>query len=88
MILIIGAALFVVQLAFETIVSFPSKIFSLTPKTTVLMVSTSDGAERITFLAPASRCAFNSSCVLYFPVDSTTKSILWLFQSKLEMLFS
>ncbi|MNS19449.1 hypothetical protein D3C72_511690 [compost metagenome] len=88
MILIIGAALFVVQLAFETISSVPSKICSFTPRTTVFIVSTSEGAERITFFAPASRCAFNSSCVLYLPVDSITISIECDFQSMFAIFFS
>jgi hypothetical protein len=48
--LIIGAALLVVQLAFEIMVSLPSKMPSLL---CFFMLSTSDGAERITFLAPA-----------------------------------
>jgi len=54
--LTIGAALFVVQLAFEIMVSVPSKIASFTPKTMVFIVSTSDGAVRITFLAPEIIC--------------------------------
>jgi len=45
-----------VQLALEIINSDPSKIVSFTPKTTVFISGTSDGAERITFFAPAIIC--------------------------------
>ena len=77
-----------VQLALEMMVSEPSKIFSLTPKTTVLILSTSDGADRITFFAPAKMCAFISSKVLNFPVDSTTISIFKFFQFNFPISFS
>ncbi len=69
-ILSMGAALFVVQLALEIMVSVPSNVFSFTPKTTVFISSTSDGAERMTFFAPAKICWFRSSKVLCFPVHS------------------
>jgi len=75
-----------VQLALEIMVSVPSRMCSFTPKTTVLIVSTSEGADRITFLAPAMMCALISSNVLYFPVDSTTMSMFIDFQSR-EAIF-
>jgi len=56
MIFIIGAALFVVQLALETIVSVPSSMCSFTPRTTVFISETSDGADKMTFFAPAIMC--------------------------------
>ena len=71
---IIGAALFVVQLAFDITVSVPSKTCSFTPKTTVLIRSSSGGAESITFLAPAVRCFERPSLSLNAPVESITKS--------------
>ena len=55
-ILSIGAALLVVQLALEIIVSEPSRISWFTPRTTVFISSTSEGADRITFLAPDKIC--------------------------------
>ena len=87
MIFIIGAALLVVQLALEIIVSSPFNIDSFTPKTTVLIASNSDGAVRITFLAPANTCWFISSKVLYIPVDSITKSMSNDFQFKSLIYF-
>jgi hypothetical protein len=75
----------VVQLALEMMVSSPFNIDSLTPKTKVLIPSTSEGAVKITFLAPAKTCAFISSKVLYLPVDSLTKSIFNDFQFQFEI---
>jgi hypothetical protein len=45
-------ALLLVQLAFDIIVSVPSRIVSFTPKTTVLIVSTSDGGGYNFWLLP------------------------------------
>ena len=67
----IGAKQFVVQLAFETIVSSPVNVSSLTPRTTVMSGSFA-GAVIITFFAPASICCDAPSLVLKIPVDSTT----------------
>ena len=63
-----------------------SKIWSLTPKTTILIESSCGGTERMTFLAPAFKCVPNCSLFLYTPVHSTTMSIL--FQVMFLMFFS
>ncbi len=87
MILIIGAALLVVQLALDMINSEPSKMCSLTPKTTVLISGTSAGADRITRWAPAVMCWLSSWYVLNFPVASMTKSGAACFQGMSAMFF-
>jgi hypothetical protein len=65
-----GAALFVVQLALEIIVSVRLEYDRLHLLQQFLY--TSDGADKITFFAPAIMCAFKSSKVLYLPVASIT----------------
>ena len=85
---IIGAALLVVQLALEMMVSEPFKMWWFTPKTTVFMASISEGADNITIYAPAERCALNSAKVLNFPVDSITKSGETAFQFMFFISFS
>src|SRR4029453_11301809 len=65
-----GARQLVVHEAFEMIAS-PLYVLSLTPKTNI-GVSSFDGADRITFFAPASRCFCAASLVRKSPVDSIT----------------
>src|SRR5690606_21744623 len=76
MIFNMGAALFVVQDAFEIIRSVGRKMEWLTPKTTVLISSSSGGTERITFLAPFFKWFSNCSRLLNLPVHSTAISTL------------
>ena len=75
-----GAKQFVVQLAFEIIISSEVISCSFTPFTIVFIPASFAGAERITFFAPASRCLLASSFVKKNPVDSTTISIFSFFQ--------
>lgn len=71
--LLIGASPFVVQLAFERILSFSGLyVSSLTPKTIVLSGFFAGELMR-TFFAPAFRCLFASSRLANKPVDSTAK---------------
>ncbi len=67
-----GAKQFVVQDAFEIMVS-PLYDLSLTPYTNI-GVSSLEGADIITFLAPAAKCFSQVSLVKNKPVDSTTTS--------------
>src|SRR5690606_29309506 len=85
MTLIIGAALLVVQDALDMIFSVPSRIWSFTPSTTIFILSSAGGTDRITFLAPFFRCCSSSELVLNFPVDSITTSTSNLFQSSCSM---
>ena len=70
---VIGARQFVVQDAFEMILSSFVKVPQFTPMTTVLQ-SPFAGAEMITFFAPAARCPAALSASVNSPVDSTTMS--------------
>src|SRR5690606_31342934 len=67
-----GARQLVVQLALEMIAS-PAYLPSLTPNTNI-GVSSLDGADMITFFAPASMCFCAVSLVRNRPVDSITTS--------------
>ncbi len=70
--LAIGARQFVVQLALEMIAS-PLYVLSFTPKTNI-GVSSLEGADRMTFFAPASRCFCAVALSRNRPVDSITTS--------------
>src|SRR3989344_9061129 len=80
-----GIKQFVVQLALSTISSFLSSALSLTPST-MLVIGSSPfaGAEIITFLAPAFRCAAASPFFVKSPVHSRTTSIFISFQGSFE----
>src|SRR5262245_29584658 len=67
-----GARQFVVHEALLMICS-PAYFVWLTPNTNI-GVSSFDGADRITFFAPAARCFFAVSLERKSPVDSTTTS--------------
>src|SRR4051812_15481404 len=67
-----GARQLVVHDAFE-IIACPLYVLSLTPNTNI-GVSSFDGADMMTFLAPAARCFSQVSLVRKRPVDSTTTS--------------
>src|SRR5512141_1657741 len=67
-----GARQLVVHDALEMIAS-PLYVLSLTPKTNI-GVSSFDGADMITFFAPAAMCFCPVSLVRKRPVDSTTMS--------------
>ena len=77
---IIGAALFVVQEALEIMLAFKVCVFSDTPKTTMSMVSSSGGTDKITFLAPLFMWYSKSSRSLNLPEHSITTSKLKPFQ--------
>ena len=68
----IGATLFVVHDALDTITSLSSSRWSLTPRTTVLILASLAGADSTTFLAPPLRCFEANSVVKNNPVHSTT----------------
>src|SRR5690606_4134698 len=67
-----GARQLVVHDAFEMI-AWPAYVLSFTPYTNI-GVSSFDGADRITFFAPASMCFCAVSLVRNRPVDSITTS--------------
>jgi hypothetical protein len=69
---IIGAALFVVQLAFDIMVSVRQEYRHLLPRTTVFYGSSSEGLKESLSWAPATMWVLSCSYVLYFPVDSIT----------------
>src|SRR3989344_1474358 len=74
-----GATQLVVQEALSTI-SSPRYSLSLTPRTKVLVSESLEGAEMITFLAPAVKCAPAFSLVRKAPVHSRTTSTPNSFQ--------
>ena len=78
MILAKGAKQLVVQEALEKTKSSSVIIESLTPNTIVL--ASGDGAEMITFFAPAMTCFKASSFLRNRPVDSKTTSTFKSFQ--------
>ena len=73
--MIMGAAQFVVQEAFEMILSSPLSTLSFTPSTTVTMSASFAGAESTTRSAPADKCADAFSRVRKRPVHSSTTSM-------------
>ena len=73
-----GARQLVVQLALEMMCFAASYFLSLTPMTNI-GVSSFDGADRITFLAPASRCFCAVTLSRNRPVDSITTSAFTSF---------
>ena len=74
MIFAIGAKQFVVQEAFDKMVSSFVIDASFKPKT-IVFTDLSAGEEMITFLAPAFMCSCNFSRSLYLPLHSITISI-------------
>src|SRR5210317_262134 len=67
---IIGAALFVVQEAFEIIWSPFFKLCSLIPIMIIGILSSSGGAAKITLFTPSLRCRDNRLLFLNLPVAS------------------
>ena len=79
----IGAKQFVVQDAFEIILWLLFISLWFTPYTTVIS-GLSDGAEIITFFAPAFICCKESFFEVKIPVHSITISILFFFHGNLS----
>src|SRR5690606_10217173 len=81
-----GARQLVVQLALDT--TFWEELYFswFTPITN--MGASAEGAEMITFLAPAARCAWAFSTVVKSPVDSITKSAPTAFHLRSAGFFS
>ena len=70
-----GAAQLVVHEALDIRVSSLDNKLSLTPKTMVLTSASVEGAEMITFFAPAVRCLLANALLRKNPVDSMTTSM-------------
>ena len=85
-----GAALFVVQEAFDTIQSLSFNKWSFTPNTIILIDSSKGGTERMTRFAPLAKCVSRAVFVLNMPVASITMStsghsILLMVSSRWKM---